>query len=344
MKGMIMQNLSNASRHKNTIAEMIVGLIQGRDVSTTSCALFFEGNASKESKIRKAERFYHDNYLKEATALSTLIAYSKSDRHILIIDRTTWERGSQSINAFVAYGVDSYNEDTQGMLGVMFLDNKGGNSNIKNRKELLDPIITSLGNDSIMCLLADREFFSFATARYLIDKTIPFAIRLKENLCFVQPYLAKSSNKGVTFKNVIVKIKGKQSLKVDLSIKRLKDEYLIVASHKVKNPLKMYRKRWNIECFFKKLKTAGYNLEATRLSTIERLKSLFLLCGMAYLICTIMGIYRHNKVKKMKYKQTLKCFQFSFFRYGLDWLIELSTKPRKLLKHLKYALGGLHVG
>ncbi len=90
------------------------------------------------------------------------------------------------------------------------------------------------------------------------------------------------------------------------------------SSDKVHNPLQLYRKRWEIECFFKKLKTAGFNLESTNLKDSNRLKSLILLCAMAHLVCTLLGIFRHNNIRAIKFKRTLNCYQFSFFRYGLD--------------------------
>jgi transposase len=156
-----------------------------------------------------------------------------------------------------------------------------------------------------------------------LEQDVPFVIRIKENLNFIQPLLKQL--KGVS--------------------KTLRSGYLFLVPFKVDNPLKLYRKRWELEGFFKKIKTAGFNLEDTHLKGSNRLKSLILLCAMAYLICTLMVIFRHHKVQAMKFKTTLNCYQFSFFRYGLDWITELILYAhKKLSRFFTMALNYFCVG
>jgi transposase len=316
----ILNELNKSTKHTRMVAEMVKALMLGRKVSSTSCANYLSGTATKESKIRHVERFYSKEYLKQDTAISTLGNQFKGEKILLSMDRTNWEYGKSDINALIVYGCDKI---TSSMLNIELLDNKGGNSNFKNRKLVLDPVIAQLGSNRISALLCDREFFSFEFIRYLISKDIPFVIRLKENLTFVQELIRSLKFTAKTVKNQVIGRFKKENLIVDLSAKKLADEYLIVASYKVDSPLALYRKRWDIECFFKSIKTAGFNIEDTHLTRLTRLKSLFLLCAIAYLACSMIGRWRHNNRAPIKFKKTLNCYQFSFFRYGLDWITEL---------------------
>ena len=100
----------------------------------------------------------------------------------------------------------------------------------------------------------------------------------------------------------------------------------IIVSRNVASPLKAYRKRWDSERFFRMLKTGGFNLEDSKLTHPKRMETLFLFCSIAYLLCVIVGIYRHNNVTKIRFKKRDKCYEYSYFRWGLDWMQEMMIK------------------
>lgn len=342
MKATILSIIKGSSRRRAAIADMVQSVVISRKVSSTCCAIHFPGNADIGSKIRRVERFYSRCYLATQTAIDFLLHFKSSKRCLLIMDRTNWKYGDTSINYIAVYGVDGVQ---QSLMNVDLLDNNGGSSNFGNRKSVIEPVVKRLGMENIEALLCDREFFSFQFASYLIKMGIPFVIRIKENLNFIQPFLSQLKFTGKVFKKQLIGSFGGEDIYVDISGKKLKDEYLLLVSFKVHNPLKLYRKRWEIECFFKKIKTAGFNLESTHIKDYGRLKSLILLCAMAHLICTILGIFRHHNVRPMKFKKTLKCYQFSFFRYGLDWITELILyKLSPLASMLNQALFPSRVG
>lgn len=307
-----------------------------RKVSSSCCAIQLSGDANIQSKIRKVERFYSRHYLGIETALDFLLHFKTSKKCLLIMDRTNWKYGGTDINYIAVYGISG---SQQSLMNVDILDNNGGSSNFEDRKSVIKPVVKQLGLGDIEALLCDREFFSIQFASYLIKEGIPFVIRVKENLNFIQPFLSKLKFTGKVFKRQKIGSFDGKDIYLDLSGKKLKKQYLLLVSFKVSNPLKLYRKRWEIECFFKKIKTAGFNLESTHIKDYTRLKSLILLCAMAHLICTILEIFRHCNVQPMKFKKTLNCYQFSFFRYGLDWITELilstlDTLPLILTKAL----------
>ncbi len=185
-------------------------------------------------------------------------------------------------------------------------------------------------------MLCDREFFSLEFANYLIDRDIPFVIRVKENLNVVQPLIKSLGNTTKTLKHQLIGQFRNKDIVADISTKKLAGEYLITVSYKVDNPLKLYRKRWDIECFFKSIKTAGFNIENTKITHLERLKTLFTLCAVAYLACFTLGQYRHYNETPKKFKKTLNCYQFSFFRYALDWITELIFTAANQLFNLSF--------
>lgn len=333
MDAIILKQFNKSNRRNATIAEMLKAMVLSRSVSSTKCANYLTGTSKKASKIKRVERFYSRNYLSPDSAVGLLSSGMKNSRIILSMDRTNWEYGKHHINALVVYGI---NEESSGMLNLELLNNKGGNSNFADREQVLEPVIKNLSACNISALLGDREFFSFKFVDYLIQKDVPFVIRIKENLKFVQPLIRSLKYTSKTWKNQVIGRFGGKEVRLDLSAKKLKDEYLLTVSYKVSNPLKLYRKRWSIECFFKSIKTAGFNIENTRLRHNNRLRALFLLCGIAYAICTMLGNFRHHKIAPMRFKKTLKCHQFSFFRYGLDWITELIFSNLNCLNYINF--------
>ena len=342
MKAKILASFKESSRRNNTIADMVQSLIISRKVSSTACALHFPGVSDIGSKLRRVERFYEHNYLSTGTAIDFLFRFKSSGKCVLIMDRTNWEYGDTDINYLAIYGVEG---SRQSLVNVELLNNNGGSSNFEDRKLVIEPVIGQLGLENIEALLGDREFFSFEFIAYLLDKGLPFVIRIKENLHFIQDLIRQLKAASKTLRNQVIANFNGKDIVVDLSGKKLKDEYLLVASLQVPNPLQLYRKRWEIECFFKKIKTAGFNLESTHIKSLTRLKSLILLCAMAHLICTLFGIFRHHCIRPMKFKKSLNCYQFSFFRYGLDWITELILYPQNIpSKPMQNLLDYSHVG
>ena len=300
--------------------DLITGIYRSKKVSSSVLAMHVSGAASVSSKQRRIERMYRNNYVEKSFLLDAIQKMFGNGSFILSLDRTNWKFGKKSINALGAFATRG---DIGSLIDIKMLDNKGGNSNSDTRIEMVAQVVERYGKDSIESILGDREFFSFDFAIWLDKQDLPYAIRVKENLQFVQPYLKRPTAEGKTYKNIEITDNDGTKIKCDLSIKKLKDEYLIIASRKVANPLEIYRKRWSIERFFKMLKTGGFNLEDSKLTHPNRMETLFLLCSIAYLLCVKTGVYRHNNVTKMRYKKRDNCYEYSYFRWGLNWLQEM---------------------
>jgi len=319
MREKLLQYFEISSPEIQLAVELIIGISRSKQVGATALSPYVSGDAKVSSKERKIERFYSEDYVKKSFLLGAIRNMFGDEKFVLSLDRTNWEFGESDINVFAAFA--SRNR-VGSLLDLKMLDNKGGNSSSEDRIELLKKVIKSYCKKSIEIVLGDREFFSIKFAKWLDEKEIPYAIRLRENLEFIQPYLKFATKKGVYFANAVIISDTGEELLCDLSIKVLENEYLIVASKWVEKPLAAYRKRWEIERFFKMLKTGGLNLESSKMTIASRLEKLILMCSIAYLMCVKIGVFLHKNIKAMRWKKKDRCYEYSFFRYGLDWLKE----------------------
>lgn len=334
MKEILYKSFSFCNHEVELAIDQIYGMTQCRKTSSTALSPYVRGEIAPDSKNRAIERFRQNGTLQTEEYLEALRKLferglkreekrmnKKSKRIqkvVLSFDRTNWEYGETSINAFVAF---ASGENISAMIALKMLDNKGGNSNSDDRINLAKEVVQRYGKERIQMMLGDREFFSVKFATWLVMQDVRFVIRVRENLDFLQEYLKhKIKKEGRIFRDVLIGEYDGYKLRCDLSIKRLADEWLIVVSHKVKNPLQAYRKRWRIESFFRMLKTGGFNIEDTKITSPKRLCILFLMCAIAHIICAAIGIYWHENIKPVRWKPKDECYEFSFFRYGIDQL------------------------
>ena len=87
----------------------------------------------------------------------------------------------------------------------------------------------------------------------------------------------------------------------------------------------VYRRRWTIEACFQSFKSRGFDLESTHLRELAKLKKLVALVSIAFGMCVSIGIYQHEKVKKIKVKKHGYKAK-SFFRHGLNMIRQLLKK------------------
>jgi len=101
--------------------------------------------------------------------------------------------------------------------------------------------------------------------------------------------------------------------------KRLKQEFVVICSNH-QNPeaiLKTYRKRWDIERCFNNMKSQGFNLENTHMTSLDRLTKLMCVVAVAILVANLMGLNQ-----KYPFKKSVKAPLFSFFTRGLRFLCQ----------------------
>lgn len=160
---------------------------------------------------------------------------------------------------------------------------RAGNSGAKERIALVERFIATFGKARIGLLLGDREFIGAEWLNYLIERDIPFVIRMRAGL-----RATTVEGRSGTLGRLLVGPGGRRRATVTLdvmarggvpgpevavsAVRPAGREPLIVATNRPDlRALAAYRKRWTIECFFADAKTRGLNLEAARLTDPRKL-------------------------------------------------------------------------
>lgn len=313
----------NLARAK-CIAFIILGLFKVGSVNIAKLALCIPGTAQQQSKYRRIQRLFSDVSLPESSLAKFIInKIGGNEKFILIMDRTNWMFGKFDINILclsVAYHGVSI------PIFWSFLPKKG-NSNTSERIDIVDRYLKLFGADSILFLVADREFIGKQWFLYLIENVGLSRIRIKDDAL-----ISKRRGGKAPARNFCRSLNIGECYLLDgqrtvygvlayITIARLKDEYLIIASFDKSSAIKImddYAKRWKIEVMFKCLKSSGFNLEHTHLTDRNKLNLLMGIVTISFLWSCLAGEYK-TKEKEIKVK-THKRKEHTIFKYGLELL------------------------
>ncbi len=304
----------------------ICSMCKLQTVSFVKLSQGFEGDTLQESNLRRIQRFFADfivdNHLIAKIVFSLL---PHEPPYKLSMDRTNWKFGKTDINIL--------------MLSVCYkgiaipilwsLLPKRGNSNFKERKELIEQYIILFGSSTIVSLMADREFIGGNWFSELIHNKIPFHIRIKGNMKVNIPkkgevkafWLFNKINineplqykKLVYIDNNLVYLSGMKTFNPETN----KYEYLIIASYNQQDQAMIdYKERWQIETMFKAMKTSGFNMESTHLTDLERITKLIAIIAVAFVWAYKAGLDKHRNIRKIEIKKHGRRAH-SFFKYGL---------------------------
>lgn len=325
------------------VTEFVLALIHLRNVNLTEIALAICGEAQVSSGYRRLQRFFAKAEICSKCLAKLLVKLAKLEdkKWMLIMDRTNWKFGRLHINILVL-SIESFGVSIPVLWSM--LDNKGGNSNRKQREDLLNSFIKIFGTKTISSLLADREFIGDHWLKFLQDKGINFYIRIRSDLT-----IGRSEGELVTANSKVKKLKNNESIvlkgqrylgknyrgpKVRIAALRSdKGELVIIATNdKPGCALEIYRQRWAIESLFGCLKTRGFNFENTHMTELAKIEKLLAILAIAFTLCHIVGIWRHE-AKPITLK-THKRKSMSLFRYGLDYLRQMLFRPLDLVTKL----------
>lgn len=248
----------------------------------------------------------------------------------LSLDRTNWKFGSTNINilalAIVYKGV---------AFPLMFtMLPKFGNSSTNERIKIMQRYITLFGQDSIDCLLADREFVGEHWLDYLNINQIRYHIRIRGNFWVTLPrngHVVKAAwlfnyldvNQQDYYRR-IVKIKGQLCYLSGSKVKNkqgVPELQIIVSFNKPEQAQTLYKERWQIETAFRAMKSSGFNIEDTHLTDIGRIAKLVTLVMVAFVWAYKAGIFL-NEICPIKIKKHGRKAK-SIFKYGLTYLAKV---------------------
>ncbi|MEA5261069.1 IS4 family transposase [Arcicella aquatica] len=311
----------NLARQK-FISDFTLGVIKSRNVQFKEVGLHFTTDSKVESNERRIQAFFKDFNFDYQQVAILLIMFLPKGKLSLSIDRTEWDFGKYQCNILMivarhdGVGIPIYWD---------LLDNRSGNSNIDNRKELIGKVISLIGVDRILVIVGDREFIGHQWIKYLKNNNIPFCMRMPKshlitlrNTDTYSVFVLLSTQTERYYQDCMI-----DGVWCNIMLKKLPDgDFLILAGNLPAKQLgRLYRKRWSIEVFFQTVKGRGFNLENTHLKSSDKIKKLLVFVSIAVGICVNIGKYHHTKIQNIKTKKH-GYKSNSFFRKGLDILRE----------------------
>jgi hypothetical protein len=316
---------------------MICALCKVQTVCFEKLATAFESTAKRESSLRRIQRFMA-GYLLDTDLIARFIfkLLPHQPPYRLTMDRTNWKIGETNINVLALAIV--YKGVAFPVL-ILMLDKKG-NSNTQERIDIVNQYIRLFGTHTIDCLLADREFVGERWIKYLNDSNIRYFIRIKENFYVDDPRTGRRFKASWMFNHlkhgeclVLYRIYYVNGQLCYLSGSKVKNQdgklelQIIIAFNKPEDAQQLYKERWQIETAFRGLKSSGFNIEATHLTDINRMKKLFSIVMVAFAWCYAVGVFVDENIKAIRLIGTTEKRAKSFFKYGLETIAEILLNP-----------------
>lgn len=302
------------------LSQIIQALFVVRTINLTHIASSFKSEAKEESSYRRVCRFFTDFTFDTGKIVSLVFRlFPLSNQCTLILDRTNWKWGKTPINILmlsIAYrGI--------GIPLFWIALNLEGNSCAEDRVHLLKRVLEGIGIHRIKVLLADREFIGTQWFRFLIEQKIPFIIRVKQNSILEiearEKLPAKFLRKRLARKKVMNEFISLWGFHLYVSIEKrkgAKEQMIVVSNFKFEDPLRLYRRRWEIETMFGCLKTRGFRMEDTHMTDPDKIEKMIFVIAIAF--C---WAYRVGDLEDQKKPIEIKAHgrrARSLFREGLN--------------------------
>jgi len=333
---------------RETLVWLVALIIQTGTVSLWRLAGHVDTRAKTLSVHRRFERFFQHVRLDDGCVARLIVHIMglSGKPWRLALDRTNWKFGRCHINIL--------------MLGIVHgkvciplfwvLLDKAGNSNTRERTDLMARLNETFPGQPIASLSGDREFIGEAWLHWLESQGIPFVLRLKENM-----YVWNESHVPVKLSVHAIRL-GKRQRKrqsrilkgtwylgrdpstattpIKIAMMRLKTgEMLIVAASRlrIKTALSTYRNRWGIETLFSALKTRGLGLEDTHMTAPHKLATLTSVLAIAFCLAYKTGLWaaRINPPRRKSHGR----LQRSLFALGLNAFRKAMVKMSELEIH-----------
>ena len=244
--------------------------------------------------------------------------FCRSSDCYLLLDRTNWKYGKLHINLLV---VGLLYRDV--FIPLVWLDlGRAGNSNFKQRLELLDRLLSwwSLSDVPLpkLHIAGDREFIGFKWFKGLEERQIEFVMRIpasfkleiwfngkikdrKLGLKILRRYLSISKKdhlEAVLMSELIVRFTAFDN---DSLRGKAKYIFLMTTMKDMVEASKFYRKRYKIEICFKHLKKSGLRLEELSIQGQHKTDIMFAALTLIYIMAIQKGIihFEQNEPRKM---------------------------------------------
>lgn len=346
LAGTLSRPFGLSKRRLETLGSLISGCIVSRTVNLSHIAGHVPGQAQIASRYRRLQRFFQHVCLDGGDVARTIVAVlGLRPPFTLCLDRTNWQVGKTDINILV---LAIAGKRLRVPLLWTLLDGCGP-SDTAARIALVDRFCDLFGRAAIAMLVADREFIGAQWFDFLVEKDIPFVIRVRQNLSVVLAGGGRTSVATLFSRRLWRNRESCTGLRFDamqsasanrfaLSAKTLKNgERLVLATNRdPRLAAGIYRRRWQIECLFADTKTRGLNLEDTRLRNPKKLFLLIAVVALAIACAHLASrkIQGRTGIKRAAHGYRRK----STFRTGFDALRAWIQTQSHELQHLRRIL------
>lgn len=306
---------------------LMIGAIKAKSVHLSQIANRMNKQVAPESNLRRLHRLLEEVNVEPRNILGfvhneswvgdPLQANTRVEKVTLSLDRSDWSSNCQKVNLLtlaVAY------KNIALPLLVKDLD-KAGCSNSDERISILEQLLDIIPPEKIEIFSADREFASVAFLKVLHERKVNFALRLTSDTLITIGNTTQAAREHFNTKKLRI-FHNVQVYGVTLNIAgyRLKNgDFLIVITNlDPELGLRIYKERWRIESLFGILKSRGFNLELSRLTSPDKLENLVVFLGLA-----ILWALRAGEIVSTKQPTRIMPNGYpllSLFRRGLDSL------------------------
>lgn len=318
------------------LSQLVCAMCKVQTVNLAKLASAFDNRASKDSSMRRIQRFMAQTVLSmDLVARVVMRLLPEKGPYVLTMDRTNWKFGEENINALVI-GI-TYKRVAFPIL-FRLLD-KRGNSNCGERIGIMERFIRLFGRESVACLVADREFVGERWVKWLNDMGIEYHLRVRENFWIEDPRTGERKRA----RSMFIHLKDRQELALR-RIYRIKGQLCYLSGARLKNTdgipelqiiisfsrpelaVSRYKERWQIETCFRGMKTSGFNIEDTHLVHLERVEQLFGVMIVAFTWAYLVGVKKDSEVKAIRILKTGHR-AISVMKYGLEHIAGALLNP-----------------
>ena len=271
----------------------------------------------------------------------------------LTLDGTSWQLGSHQIHLLVLCLV------YRGVsLPLLWHDlGKKGHSSQQERKRLIQQALRLYPLKGF-CLLADREYEGKEWFKFLTDSGLNFIIRLPKG-----SYKADIGAGGKAYSALLKRALKGRTVSQWFDLEGYRYQFVALCHQdgpQSADPLVLmvsnlnwsrqtiaarYRIRWTTECFFKHLKSNGFNLESLGFQSPRKIRLLVAIVVVLYVICVAEGLRQFHRIraKKKSQHEPLRLREAVFRRgysvvvnevvsiaHFVDWLLAQLIKPLKV--------------
>ena len=342
LSGILGKYLGWHKSRRDCFAGLLFALFSVRTINLRELAIAFLSKAEVDSRYKRLKRFFA-GFEMDISKLSLWIYrlyFSSNEPVYLTIDRTNWYFGKSKINILlvgIAY------EGLSIPLCWKLL-NKAGNATAQEHIDIITRFVHQLGKQQLIGVLGDREFASGRLFQWCNEEKIPFYIRIKEgSVVYVRGKRYKTTErvfrhlnpKEQYFLPMDVEMFG-QSLYLAGSRSETGELMIVATNQPNKEAIAVYLRRWEIECLFQALKGRGFRFEDTHVTHLERINRLVALLAVAFAWAHKVGEWRATQkpIPQNKHRDSTRP-QYSFFRYGLDWIRDCIFQTQNRTKRLR---------